>query len=293
MIKNEDIEESIKNEKRKKEEESKNNEEKKNEEKEAKNNIKDNEKLEGTIEPKVLKGIIPPTKRKLTVFEDPLDNILYNINRYVLLVNKLDHYGNSIPLGSFCFGISFIIIGLFDCHAHKNPDKFLHIILLLFGGCGQVIAGILEYIKGRSFSSNLYLIYGIYFISQFLLKYPAEKKKFEPKDCYPFFYGSWAGLTFPLFIGSIKVNVMYLIQTLIGCVFFVIRCIGEYKDSNEKMEITSGILELVIGVVSLYICFSQIINETLGFQLLPCITLQQDNDIDFASNNDEKKEISN
>ena len=241
----------------------------------------------------ILSGIIPSTKKNMPIFEDPLDSILYNINKYVLLVNKLDHYGNSIPLGAFCFGISFIMIGLFECQAHKDPDKFFYIFLLLFGGCGQVIAGILEYIKGRSFASNLYLIYGIYFISLYLVEYPNNNKKYLPKDCYPFFYGSWAGLTFPLCVSSIKVNVMYVVQTVLGCLFFILRCIGESKNIEKINKYTSGVFELAIGVVSLYICFSQIINETLGFQLLPCIMLQEDNDIDLINNNNEKKEITN
>ena len=147
-------------------------------EKSKKNKLQQqNKPIEGVIEKKktskknnkeIFSGIILPTEKNI-IFEDSFDDILYNINRYVLLVNKLDLYGNSIPLGAFCFGISFIMIGLFDCKIHENPDKFFYIFLLLFGGCGQIIAGLLEYIKGRTFSSNFYLIYGIYFISKYIM----------------------------------------------------------------------------------------------------------------------------
>ena len=270
------------------------------EESKKKKSQNQNEKIEGTLKQQKstpnkkkeqLSGIIP-NKKITPIFEDPFDNILYNINRYTLLVNKIDQYGNSIPLGAFCFGISFIMIGLFDCQAHKNPDKFLYLILLLFGGYGQVIAGVLEYIKGRSFSSNLYLIYGIYFISLYIMEQTTDKK-YDPKDCYPFFYGSWAGLTLPLCVSSFKVNIMYLLQTVLGCALFVLRCVGESKDIDKINNYASGVLEMIIGVVSLYICFSQIINETLGFQLLPCFCLEEDNEIDLSYDNNEKKEISN
>ena len=262
------------------------------------------EEITGVIEPQTdkskknkpktneLTGIIRPKKKQKIKFEDSIDEILYKINHYALLVNKLDYYGNSIPLGSFCFAISFIINGFFDCGVYSNPDKFLYIILLLFGGIGQVIAGILEYIKGRTFPANFYLIYGIYFISLYIMKYTSERNYFVPKDCYKFFYGSWAVLTFPLFAGSIFTNVFYLIQTSIGCAFFVIKCIGECCDKSVMKEIVSGILEIIIGVASFYICFNQIVNETLGFQLIPSITLKKDNEIDLDINKNEKKELS-
>ena len=265
MIKNEDIENSI----------------------EKKKNTK-TEEMSGIIESKKAKsnkselitGFIP-SKNDIPVFDNPIDEILYKINRYALNVNKLDHYGNAIPLGAFCFSISFFMNGLFEVGAHKNPDKYLYIILLLFGGCGQIIAGILEYIKGRTFSSNLYLIYGIYFVTFFLMKYPFQSRQYDPEECYKFFYGSWAGLTFPLIIGSFHVNLFYVIQTIVGCAFFVVRCIGECKDISVMKGIISGILEIIIGVASFYICINQIINDTLGFRLLPAISLQQDNDIDI------------
>lgn len=279
MIKNEDIENSIaKNEKTEeitgiiesKKEKSKKNKEKTNE----------------------LTGIIRPKKKTMIKFEDSIDEILYKINHYALLVNKLDYYGNSIPLGSFCFAISFIINGFFECEVYKNPDKFLSIILLLFGGIGQVIAGILEYIKGRTFPANFYLIYGIYFVSLYIMQYTSEKKIFEPKDCYKFYYGSWAGLTFPIFVASFHTNVFYLIQASIGCVFFVIKCIGESLDIPVMKGLVSGVLEIIIGVASFYICFNQIVNETLGFQLIPSIALKKDNEIDLDINKNEKKELS-
>ena len=43
----------------------------------------------------------------------------------------------------------------------------------------------------------------------------------------------------------------------------------------------SGILELVTGFVSLYICFNQIINATLRFQAMPSLPFSNENDIDI------------
>ena len=242
---------------------------------------KEIEASKGNNEPFELKGTTVPEKNistNIPIFDDPTDNLLYNINRYALLINKIGNYGNSIPLGAFCFALAFILYGLSESNVHKFEINYLNINLLLFGGIGQIIAGILEYIKGRTFPANLYLIYGIYFICFFTLQY---KNNYFNDDCKKFFYGSWAGLTFPLFIGSFHTNVFYLLQTLIGCAFFVVRCIGEVCDAEPMKTITSGVLEIVTGIISLYICFNQIVNQTFKFQLLPSFPLVQDNDVDI------------
>ena len=113
-------------------------------------------------------------------FEDSINEILYKTYHYALLVNRLDNYRISIPINSFCFAISFIINWFFECQIFSNPDKFLYIFLLLFGGIGKIITGSLEYLKGRTFPANVYLIYGIYFVSLYIMNYTSEKNYFDP-----------------------------------------------------------------------------------------------------------------
>ena len=237
------------------------------------------------------KGVIYPKNYNMPILEDQVDSLLYNINNYALLVNKLDFYGNSIPLGAFCFALSFIMYGFFECKIHKTDDKFLYIILLLFGGIGEIITGLFEYIKGRTFPSNLYLIYGIYFICFYFVKSSfKDNSSSYTKECYRFFYGSWAGLTFPLLIGSLNTNVFYLLQTFFVCALFVVKCIGACYDVDAMNGLVSGILEIIVGAISLYICINQIINESLGFQLLPSFNIIKDNEIDLDINKDKDKE---
>ena len=222
--------------------------------------------------------------QEVPLFDDINDNLLYNLSKYTLLVNKLDNYANGIPLGAFCYSISFILYGFYESKINKKEDNFLKIILLLFGGIGQIISGIFEYIKGRTFPSNLYLIYGTYFFSFYLAKNSSFFKD-EPNivniKCRAFFYGSWAALTFPLCIGSIQTNLFFLLQTLVGCGFFVVRCIGESLEIDKMKDIIPGILQIVTGFLSLYICITQIINEMIRFQLIPSIPLQNENEVDF------------
>ena len=221
----------------------------------------------------------------LPIFEDQLDQLFYNIKNYSLIVNKLDTYGNSIPLGSFCYAISFILIGFKESKVNKNVDKAFYYVIFLFGCIGQIMAGIFEYIKGRTFVSNLYLLYGIYFLSYFYFFNEEDIKIPNDKDIKAVYYGTWAIVSFPIFIGSVGTNVFYLVQTFVGCIFFIVRCIGEYKESDKMNEIASGILELITGFISLYICINQIINESFRFRVIPSLPLSKENEIDINLEN--------
>ena len=165
---------------------------------------------------------------------------------------------------------------------NKEKDDFLYYILFLFGGIGQIISGIFEYFKGRTFPANLYLLYGIYFFSiYYFYYYDTGNPLILDDDIKPFFYVSWAVLSFPIFIGSIQSNLFFILQTFFAFAFFIVRCIGEYKNSSKLNELVSGILELVTGFISLYICVSQITNEALKFRAIPTVPMNQENDIDI------------
>lgn len=213
---------------------------------------------------------------------EQVDEFINKIENCPLIVNRLDYYGNTIPLGAFCFAVSFILYGFTECKIFDKPDSFTFLVLLLFGGLGQITAGIFEYIKSRTFPTACYLLYGLYFISFFLGNYYYKEEVLGKNDCTKIFFGTWAGLSFPIVIASVKTNVIYFLQNLAVCGFFVVRCIGECKKWNILNELISGILELVTGFLSLYLCFSQVLNEHFKRTILPAFPLNKDNEIDIS-----------
>ena len=215
------------------------------------------------------------------ILDKQIDLFLSKIENSSLIVNRLDYYGNSIPLGAFCFAISFIIYGFYECKVFNKPDTFSFTVLLLFGGIGQITAGIFEYIKSRTFPTMIYLLYGLYFISFFLSFYYYSDIYDEHNDSRKIFYGTWAGLSFPLVIGSFQTNVVYLLQNITVFAFFIVRCIGECIHKETLNNTVSGILELITGFLSLYLCFSQVLNEHFRYTILPAFPIKKDNEIDI------------
>lgn len=216
-----------------------------------------------------------------------MENRAYNI----LIVNRLDYYGNSIPLGAFCNALTFILYGFQRATVFKNKDSFLWGIILLYGGLGQATAGLLEFIKGRTFTSTLYISYGFYCLSHFsyyFLPYLFAKSGIiginfdEPSLCA--FYGCWTVISIPITICSIKTNLFYVLQCIATSAFFVLRCFGEGFLRYGLMRQDAGILQIIAGFISLYICINQLVNEQFRKQFLPSVPLQKDNEIDIVQN---------
>jgi len=216
------------------------------------------------------------------ILDEQINTLLEKFENTPLIVNRLDYYGNSIPLGAFCFAVSFVLYGFYECKIFSKPDSFIYTIIFMFGGIGQLTAGAFEYIKARTFPTVVYLLFGLYFISFFLcIKYLDQL--FSP-DCRKIYFGTWAGLTFPVLIGSFKTNVIYILQIASVLGFFIVRCIGECRSYDVLNTTVSGILEMVTGFLSLYLCFSQVLNEHFRCTILPAFAIQKDNEIDINVN---------
>lgn len=210
--------------------------------------------------------------------------LIYKLENTPIIINRLDYYGNSIPLGAFCFAVSFILFGFIECEIYKNYDVFTFAVILLFGGIGQITAGIFEYIKSRTFPTAVYLLYGFYFLSFFIMYYYKDEI-YDIGENRKIFFGTWAALSFPLVIGSFQTNVIYVLQNVSCCAFFVIRCIGECKNYPILNTKVSGIFELITGFLSLYLCFSQVLNEHYRCTILPTFPIIADNEVDIISKN--------
>ena len=216
------------------------------------------------------------------------------MGREFITFNKIDTYGNAIPLGSFCYAVAFIIYGFYRCKVYKVNDTFLWSIIFLFGGIGQTTAGFLEYLKGRSFPSSLYLTYGFYCLSHYAMYtipswfYINKNNSFiynfsENSICA--FYSGWVVLSFGFILASANINYLYTAQCLTAFAFFLLRSIGEGVGSLGTKRNAAGILQAVSGFFSLIICFSQILNiATYQKGVIPTCPGQEQNGIDIYYN---------
>ena len=216
---------------------------------------------------------------------------LFNkMGREYITCRRVDTFGNAIPLGSFCYAIAFIIYGFYRCKIYRVNDTFLWSIILLFGGIGQCTAGFLEYCRGRSFPSALYLSFGFYCLSHYAwytipswfdLNGNRSLLYSYSENSICAFYSAWLVIVFGLCLSSARTNVLYILQCLTAFAFFLLRAVGEGMGSLGCKRNAAGILQAISGFFSLLICMSQILNnETFYRGVFPTCPLSQYNDID-------------
>ena len=213
------------------------------------------------------------------------DKILQYIkeSEFILDASK---YSNSIIIGSFCYSISFISFGIFKSRIISEEYTNVWSAMATYGGLGQITAGLLELNKRREFTAFLYLIYGIYCLTHYLLRILTDR--FGEYDLCIFFL-SFFILSIPPIIYSIKINLFFLIQTCFGSFYFLMRCIGEGINEDILSEQISGIIQLISGVCSFYIFMNQMFNSVINNFYLPTFPFDINNNIDVIKGNKSHK----
>ena len=212
----------------------------------------------------------------------------------ILTWNQLDYYGNAIPLGSFCYALAFITYGFYRCKVYRVNDTFLWAVILLFGGIGQCTAGFLEWCKGRSFVTALYLTYGFYCLSHYAYYIIPEWFFINENQTMLYnysenaicaFYSAMVVISFGILLASTRTNLLYILQCITAFVFFLLRAVGEGCGSLGTKRNAAGILQVISGFFSLLICISQLINnEALHRPCFPTCPMSPYNEVDVMPN---------
>lgn len=205
-----------------------------------------------------------------------------------IIANKINAYGNSIILGSFCYAITFIVYGFYRAKVYTVNESFLWAMILFFGSIGQATAGFLEIIRTRHFTAFLYLTTGFYCLSHFVFYiYP---RFFEEESNLTFiyysgtvcaFYSAMVVVFFAVVMASLKSNLLLILQTLTGFVFFLLRAVGEGCGSLHTKKNAAGILQVISGFFSLLVFISQVINDVVfGKLTFNTVPMSPNNKID-------------
>lgn len=209
-----------------------------------------------------------------------INQLINNLRFDILNINRLDYYSNTIPIGSFCNSIVFILYGFQLCHVFKC-EKFIEGVILIFGALGQITTGILEYIKQRTFPSLLYFTHGFFCLSLYFIEINLFKN-ITPDLNLATYYSAWMIIYIPITISSIKVNFFYILHTFLTTAFFILEAFGQGFEENKVKNNAAGVVLSVAGFISLYIFLTQIINEAMKFPMLPAIPIKPNNEVDIT-----------
>src|SRR5207253_11295498 len=75
-----------------------------------------------------------------------------------------DTTGNPAPLGLLGFGMTTVLLNLHNAGFYELNSMILA-MGICYGGLAQIIAGIMEWMKGNTFATTAFLSYGLFWLS--------------------------------------------------------------------------------------------------------------------------------
>ncbi len=181
----------------------------------------------------------------------------------------VDNTSNPAPLGLLGFGMTTILLNL--ANAGIIPLTSMIMAMGIFvGGLAQVIAGIMEWKKNNTFGTTAFTGYGFFWISLVAIWTMPKMGLAEPTDPYTmaFFLMIWGIFTFGMWIGTLRLNkaLQWVFGTLV--ILFFLLVVADFT-GNHTIKMIAGFEGIICGLLAVYTCLAQILNEVYGKTLLP------------------------
>ena len=182
---------------------------------------------------------------------------------------KLEILADPTPLGLLGFGMSTILLSINNTGYY--PLASIIIFLgVFYGGFSQIIAGLLSYKRGDTFSFTVFCSYGFLWLT--LVCIMVIPSFHNVKNSSPHFMGifmlMWFTLTLFLFIGSFKHCVFerYLFFTVV--ILFLLLSLSDLLDSKLLLHI-AGFEGIICGISAFYLAIAKILNNEFNKKIIP------------------------
>ncbi len=174
---------------------------------------------------------------------------------------------NPAPLGLLGFGMTTVLLNLHN--AELIPLSVVIVTMgFALGGAAQIIAGIMEYLKGNTFGATAFTAYGFFWWSLiFIWIKPFNLQALDPNSM-GFYLLLWCIFTSFMFVGTLKHNKG--IQVVFGslALLFLLLSIANFTGSH-MIHIIAGYLGIFCGLSAIYNSAAQILNAEYGRIVLP------------------------
>ncbi|HEV2259524.1 MAG TPA: acetate uptake transporter [Streptosporangiaceae bacterium] len=184
-------------------------------------------------------------------------------------------WGNSAPLGLAAFAVTTFMLSMIN--AKLMPAEITPVVFgvaLMYGGAAQLIAGVIQFRTGNTFTGVLFSTFGAFWLSLFAIA------EFFLKDVPPVQVGHALGLflyAFGIFtvwiaIASFRTNVV-VVTALAGlaATLFVLG-VGNYYGSGLTVE-TGGYMGLAVAALAAYLSCAELCEAAYKRAVLPLFPL--------------------
>lgn len=176
---------------------------------------------------------------------------------------------NPGPLGLAAFGMTTILLNIHNAGFYP-VSAVIMAMGLCYGGAAQVIAGIMEYKNGNSFSTLAFTSYGFFWIS---LVATWILPKLGVAEATPAGYMGWYLAVWGIFsifmtIGTLKASRVLTFVFVTLDILFILLALRDWTGS-ELIGTIAGFEGILCGASALYLAMAEMIEEKHGKKLLP------------------------
>nr|CAJ2466481.1 unnamed protein product [Leishmania braziliensis] len=187
---------------------------------------------------------------------------------------------NPGPVGLLGFGLSTILLNLHNTGRFPLSTVIVAMGIALGGGA-QVIAGLLEWVRGNTFAHVAFTSYGAFWLSLvlvWLLPNTAARNSSIVEPASEYFVGVylvlWGIFSFFMLMCTIRMNVAIFIVILTVTLLFLILGFASMTGSQTALRV-AGYEGVICGSTALYLAFAEILNEVWDRIILPVIPMTQ------------------
>jgi uncharacterized protein len=180
-------------------------------------------------------------------------------------------WGNSAPLGLAAFAVTTFMLSMIN--AKLMPVAITPVVFgvaLMYGGIAQLIAGVIQFRTGNTFTGVLFSTFGAFWLSLFAIV------QFFLKDIPPAQTGHALGLflyafgifTVWIWLASFRTNIVVFVALAgLAATLFVLG-VGNYYGSALTVE-TGGYMGLAVAALAAYLSCAELCEASYKRAVLP------------------------
>lgn len=184
-----------------------------------------------------------------------------------------DKLANPAPLGLLGFGMTTVLLNLHNAGLFPLGSMILA-MGLVYGGLAQLIAGIMEFKKGNTFSTLAFSSYGLFWWSLVILLLLPNFTFLSPAVtiandiAMAAYFFMWEMFTLLMFLGTLKTNrALQFVFGSLTVLFFLLALVR--LTGNPDLLLVTGIEGVVCGASAIYTGIAEVLNEVYGKTILP------------------------
>ncbi len=199
----------------------------------------------------------------------PLNQSTPTIMSEPTVIQIKDTTANPAPLGLLGFGMTTVLLNLHNAGFYELNAMILA-MGICYGGCAQIIAGIMEWKKGNTFATAAFASYGFFWLSLVcLIGLPKLGFTATNDTAMAAYLAMWGLFTGVMFVGTFRLN--RALQVVFGTltILFFLLAYAHFAKPGEGFEHFAGYEGLVCGFSAIYTGLAQVLNELYGKVVLP------------------------